>query len=628
MNLKERKQLILVARSQRNPYLDLLQNTTLVRLTKDLRKFLARYAPGNGSNLLGTYLETSVRCGLLLTLALSCPYDALEVKKIKHDLVSKELHAMESLSRESKIDWDKVLSSTGSSFIPGIYSPNICRSTPHKIQKWLSKYQQKILFPHCGTKLLSKTSQEDLHQNWMTSCEQGFSSTSSEYIYSRTGYNGSGVCEMKQKWYPTQAIPRTYFAQGLDAYNSSKYLRNMFNDLADLFRNVNRFKRVLPQEIIIKEGDDVFIYDLTSFTSLFHEHRAFLLALSRAVGDAEITYFDNFHGLSSCTVSWLIEEYVRVNVSFPGYTTLLLPIDESIELSHGVAGFLGVYGNLITCTIPHGLSLASLNDDFISNWCAGDDAGIAKPRDQVEAVHYMAKILGELAEEKVFVGSEKGAVALKRSISIEQGLLLFKSSVLWPTLALFLCDDDGRFSDKDMNDAKKKFASALVPFLNSLRTVSITLDDQTLLLSLMRKLYGCLRFPLTGWLPILVGFHPWEYTIPIMDEGSWFEDPLIRLAHHFYTSTYNCCVREKKEVDMNDLFTDGMAEGNMTDYLKNLERVGYVYSEEIKEMMYDEYGLLRLEDDLRRRGMKLYTDPKMYRFSLVDTVPLKHQIVS
>lgn len=621
MPLRVRKAVILLCRSRRNPLHDRLAATTLWRITEPLWTFLDKLQLTKSFSLcLDGIFESRLTSGLLLSLTLSMPYTNDEIREIKTEMIRKEVGAMERSRRDSTIQWGRIMSDPEYQIDGRIRHPRISRSLSKQIASWALEVSSRTLYPHSGRKMLAGRCAYTIETSGVVPHER-MSSSMAEWWYGRTGSKGSGPCEMKQRWYPTNATPRTYFAQGLDAYHSSKYLRNIFNQLGDRFRNMNRFTRVLPQLVIPDDLEDLelYIYDLTAFTSLFHEHRTFLLDLADLLEDVDVVIADSWKGRCVTTLSSMIREYVSVNISNPSYVASVLDPTLLVEFTHNVAGFLGVYANLITCTIPHAIALSTLTDSFTSNWCAGDDAGILMRKSKKVVLDSILDRLGEIAKEKVFIGSEPGSVALKRSASLEHGMVLFRNSVVWPVFSLLFGDE--RFPIDEDKDVRATFCSGLIPFFQSCLRVVLNADDLEITLRVLRFVYSRLGLPTEGWFPVLTGMYPFSFTIPIIDERIFDLDPLERLVDLFYSTTYMCPVREFKVADKDDLIFQGSTEGNLTDWVRWCSTLGYITYEEVREEYTGFDGYLRVRDSVRRKNSRLFKEPIVYVIRLVDDLP-------
>jgi hypothetical protein len=551
--------------------------------------------------------------GLLLSFTLSAPYTSSEVQEIKDNMAWKEVSVMESVPRQSSLDW-------GGAIYHGIWldplhpHPRLSIEIRHSLDLWLRIVSSRIIFPHFGNKLLGRLSTDLFLDMFPTYDFNEVSTRDLEMAYSRTGLKTDGPCEMKQKWYPTNASPRTYFAQGSTAYHSSKYLRDAFNLLCDTIRPTARYTRVKPSLIRVDDMDEVLIYDLTSFTSLFHEQRGFLLFLAEYANSVEVVILDTYLGPIHTQLSSLILDYlVNCNIQ-PEYSTKLLGFDLSVRLCHSVAGFLGVYGNLATCTFPHGVFLASMKDSTEFSWCAGDDAGTSTS--DISSVIRAVSTLGVIAEEKTFKGSEEGSVALKRPAILLSGHLFTLDNIIWPTFGSLFGEE--RFGDKDFHaEVIPSFLKSLIPFFRSCQSVTFSSHDLVISLEVLNSVYGVLGLPKEGYLPHVQGWHRYPCAVPVLDEYSFVKDPLDRLVELFYPGFYiGPLIGDSSDVPM--LYRDVVFESVMTRELGLLCRLGYVVSKPLKCMYVDNTGLESLRASVR--GL-VRSSSMMYEFLVVEDPP-------
>lgn len=268
------------------------------------------------------------------------------------------------------------------------------------------------------------------------------------HFYMRTGVWPKGRVEMKQRWYPTGLVPRTYFAWGGDAIAVSAYLRDFFNVVADFFPPTHRKLRVqpdwlraLPSSLPLDEPR-FFFYDLTSFTSWFHEHEPFLQALSAYFANTPmLTLETNFH-VHVRDIGAMIDEYRRIVNDFPEFyvsSTFGSGLAEAFHnCYHRCAGFLGVPGNLITCTIPHGLAQAEGYTNERSLQVPGDDVGcITGGIERLLDKKAVANTLGVLQMEKVY-RSDEASVYLKRGVRASETGVDLVDMVIYPVLSFVL----------------------------------------------------------------------------------------------------------------------------------------------------------------------------------------------
>lgn len=372
LSLSERKAGITLFRARALP---LYNNSTYDMKVQPFIRAIPQYLHTTNNDhyrILEEIINQPDTASVFLSFLLSAPYDSETVAQIYSDMVIKEMKVMESTPKRSEVQWHHLYTRDQPLHIDFRPSANTNRSFRQIIDRWSRQLQENVIYPFSSTKTLSRITTREFNRlsgnHFDDICPLQL-----EQYYAETGQVIESPCEMRQVWYPTQAVPRTYYAMGGTAYFRSRYLRDIFNVLADMLPSTNRYTRVQPSHTNFGIDEEVFVYDLTSFTSMFHEQRYFLSFLARILDGLEVVLFDTHTGFRKVLISDLILEYNDLN-SEPEYTVERV-WNVDLVLHHSVAGFLGVYGNLITCTIPHGLCLMSLRDESLKSWCAGDDDG-------------------------------------------------------------------------------------------------------------------------------------------------------------------------------------------------------------------------------------------------------------
>lgn len=563
-------------------------------------------------------LSSPMRSGFFLSALMSAPYNKEDVRRIKLELMWKEITVMESIPRTPSVNWYSLLSHRDSLHVDFRGAPNLNRIFRQAIYRWSKKCQSTILYPATSKKGVSFQTRDNFESVFgLIDKECEITSSSLEHLYSRTGLQVKGCCEMKQRWYPTQASPRTYFAQGGSAYHTSKHLREVFNWLCDSIRSTNRFDRVSISGLTVGNDEDVYIYDLTSFTSLFHEHRSFLSFLADLVMDVPIRIFDSWEGPLHQTLGSLIRTYLDHNVCQPSWNSKI-PLISDLELVHSVAGFLGVFGNLATCTFPHGLALGTIRDSEQDSYCAGDDAGTLCEKEREKDVEICAKVNGSISWEKTFVASERGAVALKRPVSIEGSVMYQHPNILWPVFSV-MCKDDPRFTSVDTESGLDRVCGAVTSFLQSCQRVPLSPTDVEFAYVFFEHFYERFHLPMSGWYPPLTGFNPWCVTIPRMDRGVFGKDPLQVLVNSFFGTQYmHAMVREMPWEGNTTLALGNTFQCNGDRHLTYLVMLGYLVRTTVQEVSYGTEGLARALNDVSKDKSSHF---QVYEFSVVESIP-------
>jgi hypothetical protein len=595
------------------------RGTILYNQTGDTVKRLCSLHPDVKIQL-ETALSTPMLSGFLLAALLSAPYEVSEVRRIKKMLMWKEVSVMESIPRKPTVDWIHLYTMFDPLSVDYRSDGKFNNILRRCLYRWTLRCSSTVLYPSMGNRAISAASKRRLEYYLCHDIDSGVdvTSTSLEHYYSRTGVRIDGECEMKQKWYPTQASPRTYFAQGGTAYHSSKFLRDVFNWLCDSYRPTNRHDRVSPSGMTVDQsGEDVYIYDLTSFSSLFHEHRSFLYFLSVVTSEVVVRIFDSWEGPLSTTLGGLIRQYLEINVSQPSYSTKIPQLSD-LELVHSVAGFLGVFGNLASCTFPHGIALGTVRGTESDSWCAGDDAGSI---DEIESdgwlVNNVATSLGSISREKTFRASEEGAVALKRPICLTSGVLYQRRNILWPILSV-MCDNDSRYKLVDDKRPVERVTGGIVSFLRTCELCPMSASDIEFAYSFFVVFYEKFGLPLSGWYPPLTGYHPWKTSIPRMDRSVFGQNPLIVLVKTFFGTQYvGARVDDLPWDGPTTLHTGNSFECNSDRHLSYLVKLGFL-KRDLQQCLYEgRVGFNRAIIDATQRQHKHY----VYTFTVLEAIP-------
>lgn len=266
LDFSERKALITLARSQSIP--DFHTSPILFSKTRPILDKLVAYPPYHSladelvpeAHTIIHLLRSSLTTGLLIVHALGVELSDDQVRYGKEESFSKELSATQTVRRESEWNWDAILNpgAHGGEIIHPLFpslSP-LQRSFSKAIPGLRSSYRKRILLPHYSRRGVSSESSSWLINNYrsyrITKVRGSFRTfhkyldrrnvTSRDIVhhYIRTGDWALGRVEMKQRWYPSGLLPRTYFAWGGTAIAVSSYLRNFFNDLGDCFDPTDR----------------------------------------------------------------------------------------------------------------------------------------------------------------------------------------------------------------------------------------------------------------------------------------------------------------------------------------------------------------------------------------------------
>jgi hypothetical protein len=312
---------------------------------------------------------------------------------------------------------------------------------------------------------------------------------------------------------------------------------------------------------------------------------------------------DTVEGVLEVDLCDLIMEYNTLNSQHTySSNTLLGP---SVELAHHVAGFLGVFGNLATCTFLHGAVMSQLVDEFSELGIAGDDGAISSEDDY--HVILAIRLLGLMEYSKVYSTLDPGhQLYLKRPI-FQVGRRLYTENLALFSMLEHLGDcDDSRFFpvSRSKKERLSSLASSLVAYLRSLSRVTLSVDQVQSICSFLRGVYARVGFPTSGYLPQISSevstTHPNlpATLIPTVDEAFIGMNPIEITIK----STYSGCavlpeiVEHRIEYDEWCMFAGSVFDATMSPSLVLLSRLGYVEMESMDVVYTGEEGLVRALD--------------------------------
>lgn len=628
LSTAERKSLITLARSQSIP--GETESPILFQKVSPILNRLCVHPPFvnlstntltlDGDDVIRMVLSPLL-AGLLIVFSLGMPFSDSEITAGKSSSFNKELCATQTRRKAGEWNWRSILGCQHTKGDNIHYMFPKLSPLQRRFQYSLSRFRKQIngrtILPHYSRRGVSSESASLLINRVDKRARYGVNGpmktfhrsmepsniTSLDLIhhYIRTGNWIHGRTEMKQRWYPNGIQPRTYFSWGGDSIASSAYLRDFFNDLADCFPSTERSNRVRPDWLFddsIPPGG-FFFYDLTSFTSWFHEQVPFLEALAEYFADSHVFLVGEGLSLSYHSIGSLIDGYIRWCNDFPEY---IISKDLSgssygdipVVYKHLCAGFLGIPGNLVMCTLPHGLAMASCFDNERQLQVPGDDVGASYWSDlDMKDKMTCASTLGSLQMEKVYHLPEI-SVYLKRLV-VDRGNSISLADMLIFPLLPFLTDNtrDSQISmyrPPRQDLIVKRACSVMVTFQRDLWKLTkgdIKQYEADLILSFLQGIHDRLRIPYGAvWQsrffcdegPVrseaLSGV---TMKFPVDDPAYIFNDPDLRFADRFVEVMH---IRSTIDVEITTTIEE-LSEGQILYVPKRrgwtfLEDMGYV----------------------------------------------------
>lgn len=545
-------------------------------------------------------------CGLYISLCISLPIPESTVRETYARLLGKEMLVMESSPLPNSINYDCFFGDYHRPLHPTMEPNPVQASRIHYIiDTWISELLDKpVILPHMTSKLVSKHTQEmvsTIYPDYTTFEEEGATQPDLENIYMKYGDTlPSGSCEVKQRWYTSGLVPRTYYAAGSDAYHKSKYLRDAFNRLCDLLPPTERFARVNTRRVVLSSPlSHAIIYDLTSFTSNMHEQRHFLDRLSLYCRGNTVRVLDAIEGIIECDLGDLIYQYNDLNKN-PTYSSDKL-IGKGLILDHHVAGFLGVYGNLATCTFLHGAVMSCVVESFQQLGIAGDDGIIDSYDDWM--TFFAVRLLGLMEGTKGYSTIDFGnQVYLKRPVKQIGNRIYSESFALYSMFEHLFGEDDKRFFKKPRSnlERKKSLASSIVAYLRSLRPLLLDATRLGEVRGFLEVIYAKAQFPECGhvpYLPLDFGHHQKQLPsvlIPSLDAIG--KDPIEYTVRSLYSGSVVLPHRSEHRIDMdpNMLFAGSEFVCTGSQWLSYYRKMGFVELHQDDVLYVGEDGLDRL----------------------------------
>lgn len=462
----------------------------------------------------------------LISMALSVIPDDNTISQAFVDSLSKEVLIMESCPRPASINWSVYFAPIAGQCFPlphqrFEHSPQVL-----EIHSAFRRFRNQVRFsriwPYATTRGIARSTRNSFYslrqQNKISLVNTSKVPCSLDVIRHYVHFNQlpSGPCEIKQRWYPSQLKPRTYFAQGGDAIRVSTYLRTFFNDFTDTFLPTERFARVDGSRLKCPPNGFFFIYDLTSFTSNYHEQQSLLRSMADFFRETIVFLVGPALSLKEASIGDLIDEYCDIVNVLPEYEFSKELIDvglDHIRLVHRVAGFLGVPGNLAICTIGHGITVGTslASTEFQST--AGDDGNVGILKDQETEICQTIALQGIFQREK---GSSTehtpNASYLKRPFRQVDNRGVMIERVDFPLLGSLNCivSVDPRFPklSQDKSRLRRSFAASTAKlFRDIFRLSGGVLDSQVkqYILDFLQEIYSKAELPTHGMVRKMYG---------------------------------------------------------------------------------------------------------------------------
>jgi len=464
-------------------------------------------------NQIDTLLSQPHIAGALVMASLVQPWGDEAIEREKMASYMKEIRIMDSDRYDPNINWrpffyEEARSERVHDDVPeNPKSADVVRSS---IERWLTREERRTAFPSLSKKLLPTFAVKEMDR-WMRYLKEDYTLSTPrtlERLYLETGVVFTGEAELKQRWYTNGLTPRSYFVSGADAWDKARYLKETFNNLVDALSVSNKLLRVKPERITAPATLHHFLfYDLTSFTSNLGCQYSFLKFLAGYTKNSPVTLFHPCHGYYTENLGEEIDAYAELLNYQPRYQwTFGAP---GVTDSHGVAGFLGVVGNIATANFIHAAILLQCAENDRECSCAGDDAVIVVMDDYDDAIYASISLLGILQTEKVYNSTDVDIVYLKRRVEVEYGpvrhTLKSYEYLQYPSFIFSMTATEiSKYREASYTPEERMVLAAhslSATFRSAGRIYNSALAVPQEVVEMIKRYYRLLRFPLEGHLP-------------------------------------------------------------------------------------------------------------------------------
>lgn len=596
-----------------------------------------------------------VTSALISNLVRSAPFFGLSLQEVEENQIAsweKEISASLGPDRDPILDYSVWFSPDDASSTRSISpllppAPLLNRRIREGFQYWASTMSGTIFYPQVQANKTMSRGTASRYWCLVEGHETGNSAsdvTSScvERMYSVTGMEVPGPCELRQAWKYNDLTPRTYFSQGGTAFAASKYIRSAMNTLVNVFPESNFVTRFSINDVSLTNLHTAFIYDYSSFTSNFTEFKYFLDALADFCEDVPIKVVDSRQGVINWTLGALIREYNQVCNKMGDFSTIRYTGDQTI-FQHSRAGFLGVYGNIAGSTCLHALHAANIVGDSGGSRCVGDDAYGSRilnemftKQDLVSAI----QSLGEVNLQKISfwdfvdVDDEKDDdhawQYTKRPIDRLQNRIHLEQALFFPIFGLIVPIVDGIHEEPEgIFERIAILAQQTFSLIRQCRQLYPPLDEpqKSLIRKYLVMLYMQTGVPREGRLPFessrIQGKNISGLLIPSLGEGFLDDDPWVLLESRFVNRDSLLLTIPKMSIDrdcrLEEIIRErgNPVESSMDHRLRYLVNMGWVSSRGLTEIRYmdfpeyQRYYNMMFSGDLNR----------LYEVCLVDSCP-------
>jgi hypothetical protein len=592
-------------------------------------------------------IQSPVGAAIILDLARGLPLNDRDMAAAQKKGWGKEVSILETDAPEPKVNWRCFFREecADESCLPELDFHKSVRASNLRIQQamrnWRDRVSQGLFYPRMTFKSMSRDTVRDYErftgEDWDAENNPIFSQIDWQRFRMNTGYKIGGCMELRQVWYTSQAKPRTYAANGGDAYGESQFLQDPFTDLVNSLIMCNHKSRLRPGRLRLKQDQWLRVYDLEAFTSRMHEQKNMLNEMSLFCSGWPITVFDVYDGVTTFDLGELIWKYNQVcNYHIRTSYERIDPIFSGFIGRHCYASLLGIFGNLMTCTMGHTMVMDQVWGDDDSLNVAGDDGAIPEDESVTKIIDACSEAVGLDEPSKRFRSDEAGAICLKRPIYqfgtvLEQGYMIIPPTMTKLAHVLYGYEDPRYAFHDEFMDLKDRYNVAgkeVMRFLRSayLACEALSTQEKRDVLSYTRAIselfqidnsIGCL--PSCGNGAFFWPSYLQDLTFDSEVDNYFVVDPLVRTIENNFTGSAEIPMCDKS-MRVDDLSRCGFAgmyfKSTGSKHLKLLRQLGFLESEIVTVRVEGFDALEKLRNVLE------HDTDVVYEFHVVEDIPI------
>lgn len=417
-------------------------------------------------------------------------------------------------------------------------------------------------------------------------------------------------------------------------YYSSRYIQPVMNTLVDSFPSTDTYGRFSTERFSQLSTDElVILYDYTSFTSSMSEQKHFLAELANSMRGVTVTLLDTLQGPTPRDLGELLEEY-NSSCNYEGEFSMQDRLGVEGIFRHICASFLGIYGNISSCTALHGISLVSLLTNLDGASVIGDDAmaRFMKSNMDLEEFHQGVVKLGSVHREKYKefedeMIEEEGTQPrswhyAKRPIKRLAGKMYQGRLIDWPLLPYMITSEQHATSYHTVKNVSRQknlkvFCMQAGRLLDHLRGEDLDPETEELVRVYLEVGYCVWGLEFSGSVGHYVSKHKCHaLAYPCIDGTmSFSEDWLDFIAHKCFGDTVDLPVLFDPS-EVRPAFGSEVWETGITPLLSLGIKMGWISAEPIFErVILSESSVDRFVDHVRFRP------PGVYRLAVLNDVP-------